>query len=71
MKFNNILETIGNTPCIRLNKLFRSEIEVWAKSERFNPGASIKDRIGVAMIEDAESKGLYYQGNRYRRTHFR
>lgn len=58
MKFNNILETIGNTPCIRLNKLFRPEIEVWAKSERFNPGASIKDRIGVAMIEDAESKGL-------------
>lgn len=58
MKFNNILETIGNTPCIRLNKLFRSEIEVWAKSERFNPGASIKDRIGVAMIEDAENKGL-------------
>lgn len=58
MKFNNILETIGNTPCIRLNKLFRPEIEVWAKSERFNPGASIKDRIGVAMIEDAENKGL-------------
>jgi cysteine synthase A len=58
MKFNNILETIGNTPCIRLNKLFRPEIEVWAKSERFNPGASIKDRIGVAMIEDAEKKGL-------------
>jgi cysteine synthase len=58
MKFNNILETIGNTPCIRLNRLFRPDIEVWAKSERFNPGASIKDRIGVAMIEDAEHKGF-------------
>jgi cysteine synthase len=58
MKFNNILETIGNTPCIRVNRLFRPDIEVWAKSERFNPGASIKDRIGVAMIEDAEKKGL-------------
>ncbi len=57
MKFNNVLETIGNTPCIRINKLFRPDIEVWMKAERFNPGASIKDRIGLAMIEEAESKG--------------
>ncbi len=58
MKANNILETIGNTPHVRINHLFRSDIEVWMKVERFNPGSSIKDRIALAMIEDAESKGL-------------
>ncbi|MFK8020823.1 MAG: cysteine synthase A [Pseudomonadales bacterium] len=58
MKFDNILETIGNTPCIRINHLFRPDIEVWMKAERFNPGSSIKDRIALGMIEDAESKGL-------------
>jgi cysteine synthase A len=58
MKYNNILETIGNTPHVRINKLFRNDIEVWMKVERFNPGGSIKDRIGVAMIEAAEAAGL-------------
>jgi cysteine synthase len=58
MKYNNILQTIGNTPHIRLNHLFRKDIEVWMKVERFNPGSSIKDRIALAMIEDAEAKGL-------------
>jgi len=58
MKYNNILETIGDTPHIRLNKLFEADVEVWMKVERFNPGSSIKDRIGLAMIEDAEAKGL-------------
>lgn len=58
MKYNNILETIGDTPHIRLNKLFGSDVEVWMKAERFNPGASIKDRIGQAMIENAEAQGL-------------
>lgn len=58
MKYNNILETIGNTPHVRINKLFRDDIEVWMKVERFNPGGSIKDRIGLAMIEDAEAAGL-------------
>jgi len=57
MKYNNILETIGNTPCIRINRLFDKNIEVWMKAERYNPGASIKDRIGLSMIEDAEKKG--------------
>lgn len=57
MKFDNILETIGNTPHIRINHLFRDDIEVWMKAERYNPGASIKDRIGLAMIEDAEKSG--------------
>lgn len=58
MKVNSILDTIGNTPHIRINHLFRPDIEVWMKAERFNPGASIKDRIALAMIEDAEERGL-------------
>lgn len=58
MKYDNILQTIGNTPHVRINHLFRSDIEVWMKVERFNPGSSIKDRIALAMIEDAETKGL-------------
>lgn len=57
MKYQNILETIGNTPHVRLNKLFTSH-EVWIKLEKSNPGSSIKDRIALAMIEDAEQKGL-------------
>lgn len=58
MKANNILETIGNTPHVKINRLFGSNHEVWIKLEKNNPGASIKDRIALAMIEDAESKGL-------------
>lgn len=58
MKANNILETIGNTPHVRLNKLYEAQHEVWIKLEKANPGASIKDRIALAMIEDAEAKGL-------------
>lgn len=55
---NNILETIGNTPHVRINKLYGSKQQVWIKLERTNPGGSIKDRIALAMIEDAEQKGL-------------
>ncbi len=58
MKFNNILESIGNTPHVRVNRLFGSDHEVWMKLERSNPAASIKDRIALAMIEDAEKQGL-------------
>jgi cysteine synthase A len=58
MKANNILATIGNTPHVRLNHLFGANHEVWIKLERTNPGSSIKDRIALAMIEDAEEKGL-------------
>ncbi|HVG42272.1 MAG TPA: cysteine synthase A, partial [Chitinophagaceae bacterium] len=58
MKAQNILETIGNTPHVRINKLFGEDHEVWIKLERANPGASIKDRIALAMIEDAEQKGI-------------
>jgi cysteine synthase len=58
MKANSILETIGNTPVVRLNKLFGDDHEVYIKLEKANPGASIKDRIALAMIEDAEQKGI-------------
>lgn len=61
MKYNNILESIGNTPHLRLNKLFPDH-EVWIKMERLNPGGSIKDRIALAMIEDAEKKGILSAG---------
>ncbi len=58
MKYDNILQTIGNTPHVRINHLFCNDIEVWMKVESFNPCSSIKDRIAKAMIEDAETKGL-------------
>src|SRR5438128_1669584 len=57
MKLNSVLEAIGNTPHIRINKLFPGTHEIWQKSERANPGGSIKDRIGIAMIEAAERDG--------------
>jgi cysteine synthase A len=62
MKAQNILHTIGNTPHVRINRLFGNNHVVWIKSERSNPGGSIKDRIGMAMIEDAESRGLLEPG---------
>ena len=62
MKANSVLETVGNTPHIRINRLFGDKAEVWVKSERANPGASIKDRIALAMIEDAEQRGKLKPG---------
>ena len=62
MKANSILDTIGNTPLIRINRLFGNTAEVWIKSERSNPGASIKDRIALAMIEEAEASGALQPG---------
>ncbi len=61
MKANNILETIGNTPHIRVKRLFPNA-EVWIKSERSNPGGSIKDRIALAMVEEAEASGALQPG---------
>jgi len=61
MKAANILETIGNTPHVRVTRLF-GEAEVWIKQERANPGASIKDRIALAMVEDAEASGKLKPG---------
>ena len=58
MRINNILDTIGNTDHVRINKLFGDDVEVWMKLERSNPGGSIKDRIGLSMILDAENKGI-------------
>jgi cysteine synthase A len=58
MKVNSILETIGNTPHVKINRLFDKRFSVWVKLERANPGASIKDRIALSMIVDAEQKGL-------------
>jgi cysteine synthase len=58
MKAANILGTIGNTPHVRINRLYGNSHEVWMKMEKNNPGASIKDRIALAMIEDAEQKGI-------------
>jgi cysteine synthase A len=62
MKAQSILETIGNTPHVRINKLFDNNYEVWYKLERSNPGGSIKDRIALSMIEDAEKKGWLKPG---------
>jgi cysteine synthase len=58
MRAGTILETIGNTPHVRINRLFEPRVEVWFKQERVNPGGSIKDRIALSMIEDAEARGV-------------
>lgn len=63
MKANTILETIGNTPHVRINNLFGNQAQVWIKLERSNPGGSIKDRIALSMVEDAEQKGLLRPGS--------
>jgi cysteine synthase len=63
MKADSILTTIGNTPHVRVNRLFDPRVEVWLKLERANPGGSIKDRIALAMIEDAEQRGLLGPGS--------
>ena len=60
---NSILETIGNTPHLRLSRLFNKDYNVWIKLERLNPGGSIKDRIALSMINDAEQKGLLKAGS--------
>ena len=62
MKADNILQTIGNTPHVRINRLFGSTHNVWIKSERSNPGGSIKDRIALAMVEAAEKSGELQPG---------
>ena len=60
---NNVLSMIGNTPLVRLNKVTQGiESEIIAKVEFTNPGGSVKDRIGIAMIEDAEKRGLLKPG---------
>jgi len=63
LKAQTILATIGNTPHVRVNRLFDPRVEVWFKMERANPGGSIKDRIALAMIEDAEAAGIIGPGS--------
>ncbi|MBI9070528.1 MAG: cysteine synthase A [Melioribacteraceae bacterium] len=64
MKAQNILETIGNTPHVKINKLFKDKnVNVWIKLEKTNPGGSIKDRIALAMINDAEKSGKLKSGS--------
>ena len=63
MKAKNILETIGNTPHLKINRLFGNTHDIWIKLERSNPGGSIKDRIALSMIEDAEAKGILKKGS--------
>ncbi|MBT9456303.1 MAG: cysteine synthase A [Burkholderiaceae bacterium] len=62
MKADNVLATIGNTPHIRINRLFGATHQVWVKSERSNPGGSIKDRIALSMVEEAEASGKLQPG---------
>ena len=62
MKADNILQTIGNTPHVRINRLFGPDAQVWIKSERSNPGGSIKDRIALEMVEEAEKSGALQPG---------
>jgi cysteine synthase A len=62
MKANSILDLIGNTPHVKINNLFRKDISVWIKLEKFNPGASIKDRIALSMVDDAEKRGILKPG---------
>lgn len=63
MKVENILQTIGGTPHVRINKLFPENFDVWIKLERANPGGSIKDRIALSMVEDAEKRGVLKPGS--------
>ncbi|MGC8473054.1 MAG: cysteine synthase A [Candidatus Dormibacteria bacterium] len=63
MRAESILETIGSTPVVRINHLFDRRVTVWFKQERVNPGGSIKDRIALAMVEDAERRGILSSGS--------
>jgi cysteine synthase A len=63
MKYENILETIGNTPHVRIRKLYPEAAHIWIKLERFNPGGSIKDRIAYSMVLDAEGQGILKSGS--------
>ncbi len=62
MPANSVLDLIGNTPHVRINRLFDPRVSVWSKQEKANPGGSIKDRIGLAMIDDAERRGVITPG---------
>ncbi len=63
MRAENILETIGDTPHVKISRLYDARVDVWMKLERANPGGSIKDRIGLSMVEDAEKRGILKEGS--------
>jgi len=63
VRYDSILDTIGDTPHVRVNHLYDDAVEVWLKQERANPGGSIKDRIALAMVEDAEARGVLAPGS--------
>jgi cysteine synthase A len=63
MRAESILETIGNTPHVKLNRLYDKNVNVWMKLEKANPGGSIKDRIGLSMVADAEKRGILKEGS--------
>jgi len=63
MRAESILETIGNTPHVKINRLYDKNVNVWMKLEKANPGGSIKDRIGLSMVEDAEKRGILKEGS--------
>ena len=62
MIYNNILETIGNTPIVRLNKMGPDHVDLYVKVESFNPLSSVKDRLAIAIIADAEKRGVLKPG---------
>ncbi|HXK74719.1 MAG TPA: pyridoxal-phosphate dependent enzyme, partial [Bacteroidales bacterium] len=62
-KYINVLEQIGNTPLVKVNKLESGLCDLWLKLEYHNPGGSIKDRVALSMIEQAEKKGLLKPGD--------
>jgi cysteine synthase A len=63
VRFDSVLQSIGDTPHIRINHLYDEGVEVWLKDERANPGGSIKDRIALSMVEDAEARGVLQPGS--------
>ena len=60
--YNNILDTVGNTPCVRINHLAPDHVQLYVKCEFFNPAASVKDRLALNIIEDAERRGTLQPG---------
>ena len=62
MKFNSILETVGNTPCVKINNLAPEGVELYVKAEYFNPASSVKDRLALSIIEEAEADGTLKPG---------
>ena len=62
MKFNSILETVGNTPCVKINNIAPEGVELYVKAEYFNPASSVKDRLALSIIEEAEADGTLKPG---------